>query len=95
MNNLAQINGLRLSVFNGVAAGVVKSGGFKAIAIDPSTGTGTVTFRVRTAPSVDTPEDDWTAVDATGVSTEGGDDTAIRVPVRADSPAGFFKVISD
>lgn len=92
MSNLAQVNGLRLSVFNGVAAGVVKSGGFTAIAIDPSTGTGTVTFRVKTAPAVDTPEGDWTAVDATGATTDA---TAIRVPVPADSPAGFFKVVPD
>ena len=92
MDNLEYVNGMAVPVFNSVAAGAVSSGGFTAIAIDPSTQTGTVTFRVKTAPSVDTPASEWTAVDATGVTT---DTTAIRVPVPADGPAGFFKVVSD
>lgn len=92
MSNLTHVNGMAVPVFNNVCAGVVKSGGFTAIAIDSSTGTGTVTFRIKTAPSVDTPASEWTAVDATGVTT---DTTAIRVPVPADGPAGFFKVVSD
>ena len=46
MDNLTHVNGMAVSVFNNVSAGVVKAGGFKSIAIDPSTRTGTVTFRV-------------------------------------------------
>ncbi len=92
MTGLTHVNGMALSVFNDVSAGAVKSGGFTAIAIDPSSQTGTVTFRVKTAPAVDTPEGDWTAVDATGITTDA---TAIHVPVPADSPAGFFKVVPD
>ena len=92
MDNLEYVNGMAVPVFNSVAAGAVSSGGFTAIAIDPSTQTGTVTFRVKTAPAVDTPEGDWTAVDATGITTDA---TAIHVPVPADSPAGFFKVVPD
>ena len=92
MDNLTHVNGMAVPVFNSVAAGAVSSGGFTAIAIDPSTQTGTVTFRVKTAPAVDTPEGDWTAVDVTGITTDA---TAIHVPVPADSPAGFFKVVPD
>jgi len=92
MKNLEQVNGLKLSVFNGVAAGAVKSGGFTAIAIDPSTKTGTVTFRVKTAPTVGTPADEWTAVEPDDVTVEG---TGINVPVPAADPAGFFRVLVD
>jgi len=91
MENLTQVNGLKLAVFNGVAAGVVKSGGFTAIAIDPSTKTGTVTFRVKTAPSVDTPVGEWTAVEPAGVTVEGAD---LSVPVPAGNSAGFFRVLA-
>ena len=95
MDNLTHVNGMAVSVFNTVAAGAVKSGGFTAIAIDPSTQTGTVTFRVKSAASVDTPDDDWVPVEATGTSIDPGDATAIRVPISAASPAGFFKVVTD
>lgn len=95
MDGLTQVNGLNLSVFNAVSAGAVKSGGFTAIAIDPSTQTGTVTFRVKTATDVDAPAAEWTAIDATGVITDPGDETAIRVTVPAETPTGFFKVLAD
>ena len=95
MDNLTHVNGMAVSVFNTVAVGTVKSGGFTAIAIDPSTQTGTVTFRIKSAASVDTPADDWVSVDATGTSIDPGDDTAICVPVPATTPAGFFKVVAD
>ena len=55
MDNLEYVNGMAVPVFNTVAAGAVSSGGFTAIAIDPSTQTGTVTFRVKSAASLDTP----------------------------------------
>lgn len=93
MDNLAKVNGLSLSVFNGIAAGAVKAGGFTAIVIDPTTRRGVVTFRVGRAAAVDAPAAEWTAVDATGTSVDPNDTTAIRVPVPADAPAGFFKVI--
>ena len=95
MDNLTHVNGMAVSVFNNVAAGAVKSGGFTAIAIDPATRTGTVTFRVKTAPSVETPAGDWTSVEATGVAVDAPDATAICVPVPATGSAGFFKVIPD
>ena len=95
MDNLTHVNGMAVSVFNTVAVGAVKSGGFTAIAIDPSTQTGTVKFRVKTAATVDAPEGDWKPVDATDVAADLGDDTAICVPVPATTPAGFFKVVAD
>ena len=95
MDNLVQVNGLSLAVFNDVAAGAVKAGGFTAIAIDPSTKTGTVTFRVTRAATVDAPSADWTPVDAKGVATDPADPTAILVPISAECPAGFFKLYAD
>ena len=95
MENLAKVNGLALSVFNGVATGAVKAGGFTAIAIDPATRTGTVTFRVKSTTDLAAPTDEWTPVNATGVTTDSGDATAIRVPVPAEGSAGFFKVLAD
>ena len=95
MDNLEYVNGMAVPVFNSVAAGAVSSGGFTAIAIDPSTQTGTVTFRVKSAASLDTPSDDWTPVVATGAGVDSADATAIRVPVPASTPAGFFKVVAE
>ena len=95
MDNLTHVNGMAVSVFNNVSAGVVKAGGFKSIAIDPSTRTGTVTFRVKSAASVDAPVDDWVPIEATGTAVDSGDSTAICVPISAESPAGFFKVVTD
>lgn len=95
MDNLAQVNGLALPVFNNVAVGAVKAGGFTAIAIDPATRTGTVTFRVKSTTDLAAPADEWTPVNATGVTTDSGDATAIRVPVPAEGSAGFFKVLAD
>mgnify|MGYP003314615481 CR=1 FL=1 len=95
MENLAAVNGLAVGVFNDVAAGAVKAGGFTAIAIDPATKTGTVTLRVTRAADVTASAGDWTPVDATGVSTDPGDPTAILVPISAEGPAGFFKLYAD
>lgn len=95
MDNLMEVNGLSLSVFSGVAAGVVKGGGFTAIAVDSATKTGTVAFRVKRANAVDAPESEWTAVDASGVTVDAEDATAICVPISADAPAGFFKVVAE
>ena len=95
MDNLTHVNGMAVSVFNSAAAGAVKFGGFTAIAIDPSTQTGTVTFRVKSAASVDTPDDDWVPVEATGTEVDSGDATAICVPIPAETRAGFFKVVTD
>lgn len=95
MENLAAVNGLAVGVFNDVAAGAVKAGGFTAIAIDPATKTGTVTLRVTRAADVTAFAGDWTPVDATGVSTDPGDPTAILVPISAEGPAGFFKLYAD
>ena len=95
MDNLTHVNGMAVSVFNNVAAGAVKSGGFTAIAIDPATRTGTVTFRVKFAESVDTPADDWVPVEATGTEVDAGDATAICVPISAETRTGFFQVVTD
>ena len=95
MDNLTHVNGMAVSVFNNVSAGVVKAGGFKSIAIDPSTRTGTVTFRVKFAESVDTPAEDWVPVEATGTEVDSGDATAICVPISAETRAGFFQVVTD
>lgn len=95
MDNLTHVNGMAVSVFNSAAAGAVKFGGFTAIAIDPSTQTGTVTFRVKFAESVDTPAEDWVPVEATGTEVDSGDATAICVSIPAETRAGFFKVVTD
>ncbi len=95
MTGLTHVNGMALSVFNNVSAAAVKGGGFTAIAIDPSSQTGTVTFRVKSAATADAPEADWTPVEATGTAADPSDATAIHVPISASSPAGFFKVLAD
>ena len=95
MENLAEVNGLAVGVFNSVAVGAVKAGGFTAIAIDPATKTGTVTFRVKAAADVTAPADEWAPVEATGVAADPADATAIRVPISAEGPAGFFKLRTD
>ena len=78
--SLTSVNGLSLGVFNSAAAGAVKTKGFNAIVVDPTTRKATLTLVVKTAATVDAEEKDWTVA-----ATED-------VEVDASAPAGFFFV---
>lgn len=79
LSNLASVNGLSVGAFNSAAVGVVKAG-FSAIAVNPATKTATLTLVVKQAPTLTTEAKDWTVAGTTNIE------------VKAETPAGFFKV---
>ena len=73
---LMAVNGLKLAELNGLAVGALKASGFSAIAVDPATQEATLSVVICKAESLDEPE--WKPVSTNDV------------PVKADTPAGFF-----
>lgn len=80
LSNLRFVNGFSVSDLSSLSAGVVGSDGFSSIAIDPESGSATLTLVIRKAERVDSEE--W---------KEAG---TVDVKIPADTPTGFFKVIS-
>ena len=76
--SLTSVNGLSMSAFSDAAVGAVKAAGFNAIAVE--NGTATLSVVICKAESLDKPE--WKPVSTNDV------------PVKADTPAGFFIVAS-
>ena len=80
LSDLKTVNGLSLTAFNSAAVGAAKASGFSAIAVDPATQKAKLTLVVKTAESLDAPEEDWT----TAATQE--------VEVDAKGSTGFFYV---
>lgn len=76
--DLKNVNGLALTELNGLAVAALKAAGFSAIAVDPATQEATLSVVICKAESLDEPE--WKPVSTNDV------------PVKADTPAGFFIV---
>lgn len=74
--DLKNVNGLALTELNGLAVAALKASGFSAIAVDPATQEATLSVVICKAESLDEPE--WKPVSTNDV------------PVKADTPAGFF-----